>query len=355
MLNEGVHPDVMDPGSYNDTAMIKLSRHCYTPESIKILEALKKAGAHVNKCNMMGITPLARACMARAPKGPPQKQRIKYIEWLMAEGCEKNCIDKGGFTPMYHAASNRDVTACKVLLEAGAMVRPNLRCKNPIEVAMANNHKALLVVLNRASMAEEIERKRQKLEKDKAQARAAEHRRQLELKMAENAESAGGLGQELKLDKLTLEESQAMVRMAYAKAQKDAAEATKRKDAERVRQAALLKAREEMMGKWAKVGKRQWRFEHGDSAEDQEAARTMDLSESLYEEITSGPKDTKLKLRWRDKTGLQRRDPLPPLNTLIPATIKPPQAPGGRGRLKESDAMGKFPKSEWLYLPGLKP
>jgi hypothetical protein len=355
VLNEGVHPDVVDPNSYRDTAMIKLGRHCYTPESVKILEVLKKAGAHVNKCNMMGLTPLSRACMARPPKGPPEKQRIKFIEWLMAEGCEKNSIDKGGFTPMYHAASNRDLAVCKVLIAAGAMVRPNLHCKNPCDVALANNHKALLVLLNRTSLAEEIERKRAKIETDKAQARAAEHRRRLELTMAENAEASGGLGPKLKLDKLTLEESQAMARGAYAKALRDAAEASRRKDNERAKQAEALKEQEVKLGKWAKVGKRLWRFEPGGSVEDEEAARTLGLAESLYSDITNGPREQQLKLRWREKTGLQRREPLPPLPTLQPAATKPTEAPRGRGRLDETQDVGTFHKSEWLTFPGLKP
>ena len=40
ILNEGVEPNVIDLDSYSDTAMIKLARHCFTPESVKILVIL---------------------------------------------------------------------------------------------------------------------------------------------------------------------------------------------------------------------------------------------------------------------------------------------------------------------------
>ena len=116
ILNEGVHPDVVDTNSYNDTAMIKLGRHCYTPESVKILEKLKQAGALLNKCNMLGITPIGRAAMSRPPSGPPTAQRLKFIQWLIDNGADHSPIDKGGFTPMYHAAANGDLACCKVLL-----------------------------------------------------------------------------------------------------------------------------------------------------------------------------------------------------------------------------------------------
>ena len=100
VLNEGVHPDSVDPNCYNDTAMIKMGRHCYTKDSVKIMDRLKEAGAHLNKCNMLGVTPMGRACMARPPKGPPAEQRLLFIRWLLENGAEHSPIDKGGFTPM---------------------------------------------------------------------------------------------------------------------------------------------------------------------------------------------------------------------------------------------------------------
>jgi hypothetical protein len=50
----------MDPSTFNDTPLIKLARHCAAPDSVKILNKLKEAGVKVNKCNMLGVTPLAR-------------------------------------------------------------------------------------------------------------------------------------------------------------------------------------------------------------------------------------------------------------------------------------------------------
>ena len=36
----------------------------------------------------------------------------------------------------------------------------------------------------------------------------------------------------------------------------------------------------------------------------------MTLAQSLHDEITFGPRERKLRVRWRSKTGLQRRKPL---------------------------------------------
>lgn len=43
ILNEGVDPNCMDKSSYNDTPLIKLSRHCSTPDSVQIAIKLKVA------------------------------------------------------------------------------------------------------------------------------------------------------------------------------------------------------------------------------------------------------------------------------------------------------------------------
>ena len=152
-----------------DTPLVKLARHCYTPQSVRIAMALKEAGAHVNKCNKFGITPIARACMARPPKGPPEKQRIKFLLWLIENKAEMSAVDKGGFTPMYHAAANADIAVCRFLIEHGADVRPNLTCKNPCDIARENNNKKLLVLLSKKALEEEIARKQKKLDRDKAQ------------------------------------------------------------------------------------------------------------------------------------------------------------------------------------------
>lgn len=353
ILNEGVEPNVIDTNSYNDTAMIKLARHCFTPESVMILEKLKQAGAKVNKCNVLGITPLSRAAMARAPDGPPQKQRLKFMQWLIDNKADVSPIDKGGFTPMYHAAANGDVDGCKLLMAAGAKVHPNLTCKNPVEVAEKSSKK-LFVILSKAAFIEETARKVEKLERDKAQARAAEHRRKLELRMAEHAASAGtGTGEaKYKLATLSLESSQEMARAAYERAAVDAAEKIRRKDEERVKQQALLKNLEEKHGRWTKVAKARWRFtQERISAEDEEGGRALALGETLFKEITLGPREQKLKARWREKTGLQKRDALPPID-VHDAKIK--KVPKVRNKGKSKPAMIPITRSEWLSFPGVK-
>lgn len=355
ILNELVNPNVVDPNSYNDTAMIKLSRHCYTPESIKILEKLKQAGAQVNKCNRLGITPLHRACMARPPKGPPEQQRLKFIQWLCDHG-EVNGIDKGGFTPMYHAASNNDIAGCKVLMANGGMVRPNLSCKNPVDVAKKNSNQKLEFILQRKLDEEELELKRKKLERDKSALRAAEHRRKLALLMDENAKEIGGVtGPKYKLNKLSAEESAKMAQRAYEKAQEDAIEAQRRKDDERTKQQALLKAQEHRAGVWRRVGKMRYRFMQQGTADDEEETRTMALGQSLYDEITLGPRERKLRLRWREKTGLQKRDALPALQTIPDATVK--KSSSSKQRIKpfqrgETQKLEPIKRTQWMSYPG---
>jgi len=355
ILNETVNPNVVDPDSYNDTAMIKLSRHCYTPESVKILDKLEQAGAHVNKCNRLGITPLHRACMARPPKGPPEQQRLKFIQWLCDHKGEPNAIDKGGFTPMYHAASNNDIAGCKVLMVNGGMVRPNQKCKNPIEVAKAVNNRKLEFILQRKLDEEQLELKRKKLEREKSALRAAEHRRKMILLMEDNAKELGGVsGPKYKLDKFSPEESAAMARRAYEKAAEDAVEAQRRKDDERVKQLELLKAQEHKAGVWKRLGKMRYRFLQQGTADDEEETRTMALGQNLYDEITFGPKEKKLRLRWREKTGLQKRQALPPLQTLPDSapkkhSVKPQAKPFQHG---DAHKLKPIHRSSWMSYPG---
>eukprot|EP00615_Pteridomonas_danica_P015922 CAMPEP_0114379504 /NCGR_PEP_ID=MMETSP0102-20121206/2276_1 /TAXON_ID=38822 ORGANISM="Pteridomonas danica, Strain PT" /NCGR_SAMPLE_ID=MMETSP0102 /ASSEMBLY_ACC=CAM_ASM_000212 /LENGTH=461 /DNA_ID=CAMNT_0001534573 /DNA_START=11 /DNA_END=1393 /DNA_ORIENTATION=- len=366
ILNEGVNPNVYDPASYNDTPLIKLARHCYTKQSIKICERLKEAGVKVSKCNILGITPLGRACMARAPFGPPEDQRVKFIEWLIENKAELNPIDKGGFTPMYHAVANGDIRVTKLLISKGVLVRPNLTCKNPVDIARKNNQTKLEVLLSKQLMKEEQEKKREKLEREKALERAKEHRRLLAIKMAENSKLSGKIGPKYKIDKLTLEESQAMARAAYDKSAADAIESSKRKDAERLKQIELLKQMESKYGIWQRVGKGKYRFLQQGSENDEETNRTMALAQSLYDEITFGPRERKLRVRWREKTGLQKRDPLPPIfnqnddgdDRKPPKSIKQNQkklmpSSSSSTASRPPGAIEPSERSEWLSFPGI--
>ena len=235
-------------------------------------------------------------------------------------------------------------------------MRPNLSCKNPVEVAEKNGQRKLFIVLSRHLFEEDIVRKREKLEAAKAQDRAAEHRRKLELKMAANAEAAGSTPGEgnYKVTHLSLEESQSMAALAYDKAQRDAAEALRRKADEREKQAALLRALEEKHGKWKRTGRRRWKFDQqgGMTAEAEEGDRTLALADKLFEEITVGPREMALAERWRAKTGLSKRDPLPEIK-VIPNAPPPPRA--AKRTQAKLPTMITFKKSEWQSFPGAKP
>lgn len=290
--------------------------------------------------------------MSRPPDGPPQEQRHKFIQWLIDKGVEISPIDKGGFHPIYHATSNNDIHVVKMLLNAGHLVRPNQACKNPVEVAKENGNRKLELLLMRKLLEEEQEKKRQKIERDKALARAAEHRRKLALKMEENAKELGGTGPKYKLSKLTAEETMAMARTAYEQAAKDQAAAQKRADEERGRQQDALKNKETKFGTWKRVGKMQYRFTPQGSADQEEETRTMVLAASLYEEITFGPREKKLRERWRDKTGVQKREPLPRLQAME-APVRRRDKFGNPAPVLEYNERGQPRRREWLTFPGL--
>jgi hypothetical protein len=294
--------------------------------------------------------------MARPPKGPPEQQRLKFIQWLCDNKGEPNAIDKGGFTPMYHAASNNDIAGCKVLMANGGMVRPNLSCKDPVDVAKKNGNRKLEFILQRKYDVVELEAKQKKLEREKAALRAAEHRRKMSLFMEENAKQLGGVsGPKYKLNKLSADESADMARKAYEKAQEDAVEAQRRKDDERANQLELLKTKEQRAGVWNKVGKMRYRFTQQGTADDEEENRTMALGQNLYDEITFGPREKKLRLRWREKTGLQKRDPLPALPTIPAAPAKKNTSTAAKPKpFQHGDAKKLQPikRSQWMSYPG---
>jgi hypothetical protein len=254
---------------------------------------------------------------------------------------------------MYHAASNNDIAACKLLMANGGMVRPNNSCKNPIDVARMNNNRKLEFILQRKCDEEEFEMKRRKVEREKAALRAAEHRRKMALLMEENAKTLGGIsGPKYKLNKLTTEESAALARRAYEKAQEDAVEAGRRKDDERMKQLELLQAQEHRAGTWRRVDKMRFRFIQG-TVEDEEETRTMALGQSLYDEITLGPRERKIKVRWREKTGLQKRDALPAL-TPAPSAFKKPSKSGSKlvQRGDKPHQLDPIRKTAWMSFPG---
>ena len=90
-------------------------------------------------------------------------------------------------------------------------------------------------------------------------------------------------------------------------------------------------------GAWHKASKGRYRFT-SDKLEKEEL-RESSLGQALYDEITMGPREQKLRLRWQAMTGLQKRDPLPRIDPLVE---KPRQGGATSGE-----------KSEWLSFPGL--
>ena len=158
--------------------------------------------------------------MSRPPKGPPEEYRLAFIKWLVDNGAEKEIIDKGGFTPLYHAASNADMAVVKLLLHAGSLVRPNMTCVDPISADAVQASRPLLKLLTKHKQLEAYRREEQERERRISQERAAEHRRQLALKLAQkrNNSIAGGQGA-FQLQHLSTEDAAAHARVAYEKVQ----------------------------------------------------------------------------------------------------------------------------------------
>lgn len=51
---------------------------------------------------------------------------------------------------MYHAAANNDIAVVKILMKAGAEVRPNMSCKDPLAFARTAGLAKMEALLGRA-------------------------------------------------------------------------------------------------------------------------------------------------------------------------------------------------------------
>ncbi len=81
-------------------------------QNIKIIEALIKARANVNRVPTVGMTPLMSACFAG---------HIQTIEFLLKNGAKiNNVIPNNGRNPLIFAAENKQWLALSLLLDNGA-------------------------------------------------------------------------------------------------------------------------------------------------------------------------------------------------------------------------------------------
>jgi hypothetical protein len=78
------------------------------------------------------------------------------------------------------------VVVVKLLLAAGAQVRPNNTCVDPCGADAVKANGPLLALLTKHKALEEHQREQDRWERERAQNRAAEHRRRLALKLAGN-------------------------------------------------------------------------------------------------------------------------------------------------------------------------
>lgn len=86
---------------------------------------LVRAKASVNVTNELGNTVLDLCVMIKHPPDK-RKNQMKMAHYLLEQGAEVNTRDKGGFSPIDHAAINQDLEMISLLLEYGAdLVREN--------------------------------------------------------------------------------------------------------------------------------------------------------------------------------------------------------------------------------------
>jgi hypothetical protein len=137
-------------------------------------------------------------------------------------------------------------------------------------------------------------------------------------------------------------------------AQRDAAAAVARKDEQHQKQVAMLKDMESKVGIWIRVGKYRWVFHREGHQGNEENTRTVNLASNLYDEITHGPREKKLRIRWRDKTGISKRTPLPKLQMSEEKHASEKDASARqKPAAQESWVSYGEHRSKWLTYPGV--
>eukprot|EP01036_Dinobryon_divergens_P032611 gene32611-42231_t len=121
ILNRRWNPNQPDPQDFFYYPIHWCARNLH----LMATKMLFRAGAKVNVTTELGNTPLDLAVMIQHPKDK-RKTQMKLVNFLLENGAEVNTRDKGGFSPIDHAAFNNDLEIIQLLLEYGAdLVREN--------------------------------------------------------------------------------------------------------------------------------------------------------------------------------------------------------------------------------------
>ena len=119
-LVDGADPNVVheEAEERGNTPMHYAARHC----QYNIAKMLVRAHAEVDRINDLGITPLGTLCMFNPPD-PRKGTHLKYVNWLLALGCDVNHLDKGGHTALEFAATHGNIDLVAALLKHGVRVK----------------------------------------------------------------------------------------------------------------------------------------------------------------------------------------------------------------------------------------
>ncbi len=135
---------VDDPDSVPNGPMPLAIGHCleyaiyHSP--LPFIRTLLEIGADPNPMDHAGFPPLVAAlsCSRPQPGGPGRPDVADIIELLMSFGADPNQRGLNDYTPLHMAVSERNLSAVRLLLEAGADPRLRTRiddCETPREMA----------------------------------------------------------------------------------------------------------------------------------------------------------------------------------------------------------------------------
>mmetsp|Transcript_26749 Transcript_26749/g.80007 ORF Transcript_26749/g.80007 Transcript_26749/m.80007 type:complete len:151 (+) Transcript_26749:19-471(+) len=86
---------------------------------VQVMESLRSRGAHLDRRDNSGSTPLALAAAAPAEELLPEA-RERSLRWLIAAGAALGSVDNAGSTPLLAAAAAGQAASVSLLASAGA-------------------------------------------------------------------------------------------------------------------------------------------------------------------------------------------------------------------------------------------
>lgn len=117
LLNSRENPNLADPSDL----YYRPIHWCARNGHFTALKMLVRAGAELNVTTELGNTPLDLCVMMKLPPDKRSTQ-LKIVKYFLEKDALVNTRDKGGFSPIDHAAYNQDLEIINLLLDYGANV-----------------------------------------------------------------------------------------------------------------------------------------------------------------------------------------------------------------------------------------